>query len=60
MREDLERGQVVKELIEIRDKLLQLAAAQENAADFREELSGLARRIEGLISVDEGPEAGPR
>jgi CheY-like chemotaxis protein len=51
MHDDFDRDHVVKELKEIRDKLLQLSTAQEEAADLKENLSSLAERLGQLIAA---------
>lgn len=60
MRDEFDRDHVIKELKEIRDSLLQLAAAQEITADFKDNLSSIAERLEQLIvSNDSAPSDAP-
>lgn len=61
MQNEFNRDHVVKELKEIKDSLLQLAAAEDVATNLKDNLSSITERIEQLIaagdstSLDESP-----
>ena len=50
MCDDFDRDHVVKELKDIREKLLQLAAVQTQATNLKDDLSSIAERLEALIA----------